>query len=104
MSGKGITNTQAEALRKMHAENSVLRRVPGGFWTTSATQFRKSIGGPVPEWWVTVGTIRALQRKGLIEKCGVDARDWADDRKLTRNGSELALVCHAMQNYPRKAV
>ena len=51
-----LSATQIDVLRRLGAGSGAIRRLPGGFWATPETPLREA--GEVPEWSVTIPTIR----------------------------------------------
>ena len=72
----GLSSTQLDTLARM--SSGELERLPGGFWTTTTTP--RDYRG-VPVWWVDVRTVRALEKLGLIERCGRFPEEWRDSRR-----------------------
>ena len=75
-----------------------LRRLQGGFWTTPSTPLsgRTELVPSscerydVPSWFVTVHTIRAMEKRGWLCRAGVHSEDWRDERELTAEGLAVA--------------
>lgn len=66
MSAK-LSVTMAEAIVQAKHYGS-LERWPGGFWTFAGATASHTISGlSVPEWYVGVGTVDALCRRGLLK-------------------------------------
>lgn len=68
---KTLSPTQQDVVAKMRAAGGRIERWPGGFWTTPGTAFTMSHGGglgsyKVPDWWIGVRTLYALEKAGLI--------------------------------------
>lgn len=84
------TPVQLAALKEMLSGG--LRRLPGGFWTTTAyrQEMIENVRLSSPRWHVAAGTIQAMQRRGWIERANVHKEDWRDDRVLTASGRALA--------------
>lgn len=72
------------ALRK--AGQTVLRRLPGGFWTYPGCPDGAKPG--VPEWYVTTQTVRAMEDRGLLARSNVHPEEWKDDRALTEKAGQ----------------
>lgn len=86
--------TQAEALRRMAAANAPLARQPGGFWTlkeASPSPWTPRPGGLERSWYIDIQTVRAMERKGLVERTNVWPEEWRDERQLTPTGREIGL-------------
>jgi hypothetical protein len=61
----------AEAMRVAVMHDGLVR-APGGFWTYARCPVGRvirdgSMEFPVPDWYVTTHTVKALERRGLIE-------------------------------------
>ena len=58
-----MSEPQKETLAAMREHGGELIRMGGGFWTwRNCSQVK--VG--VPAWYCTVGTLRALEKKGMI--------------------------------------
>ncbi len=82
--------TQQDTLNEMakfHAEGRI-HRLNGGFWTTLGMTFN---GRGVPDWSVTIPTIRAMEQRGWLQRRNVHAEEWRDERELTNEGRALAV-------------
>jgi hypothetical protein len=88
--------TQLEVIEKLTEAGSdgVLERWPGGFWTTPGME-RESHGWPV--WSVTVQTVRAMERLGLLRRLHRYPEEWRDDRELTDAWLDLGLGLGQLQ-------
>lgn len=76
---KKVTPTQQEVIAKLGETGKALTRVSGGFWTYDGC----GIGAAgIPNWWVTLQTVRAMEKKGLLVRTGYYVEDWKDDRAL----------------------
>jgi hypothetical protein len=75
---------QADALARMDAGDGTIVRVAGGFWTTPDTPRHDTVYGPVPEWYVSIQTVRAMELRGWVERTGAYEEEWRDTRRLTR--------------------
>jgi hypothetical protein len=74
-----MTKTQEELVAWLREHGGRLVRLDGGRWATpDASQNRW--GEPVPSW--TSGTVRALERRGLLVRAGRFREEWKDDRIL----------------------
>ena len=82
-----LSAVQQEVIDKMKATGSLLYRWPGGFWTTKDRLPRVFLGPNPPSWYVTIGTVRALERKGLLCRTYVYEQEWEDIRQL-KEGTE----------------
>jgi hypothetical protein len=79
-----LSATQIDVLRRMGAGSGAIARLPGGFWATPETPLREA--GGVPEWSVTIPTIRALERLHLLARAREFPEEWRDTRRLTPDG------------------
>lgn len=64
-----LSATQQRVLDEMVASRRPLVRWPGGFWVLQGTEaeHRPGFNVPVPVgWFVTVQTVRAMERQGLL--------------------------------------
>ena len=71
-----LSTTQLDTLARMG--EGELERLPGGFWTTTTTP-RDHRG--VPVWWCDIRTVRVLETRGLVERCGRFPEEWRDSRR-----------------------
>jgi hypothetical protein len=74
----------------MVATGEPLVRLTGGFWTLPTIPRRTRTSGgatyEVPDWWVLVGTVKAMDaRAWLVRACRLPEA-WQDDRLLTDAG------------------
>ena len=85
------SEVQLETLRRMAASpDKAIHRWPGGFWTTSDTPGLPLFRGTkeergrndVPEWYVSIQTIRAMERQGLIIRNYTYHEEWKDTRTV----------------------
>jgi hypothetical protein len=82
-----LSPTQLEVLHKLAAGNEPLIYFKGGYWTTPSLG-QKSF---VP-WHVTFGTVRSLEKLGLLVQTGTSANYSVQqypnlsDRVLTKKG------------------
>jgi hypothetical protein len=79
-----LSTTQIDVLRHMRDGSGVIVRFPGGFWITPETPIKETHN--VPEWSVTIPTIRALERLHLLERNHEFPEEWRDPRRLTPDG------------------
>jgi hypothetical protein len=79
-----LTPIQMSALRMAAA--SPLKKLPGGMWTTENTR-RKRNGDPLQ--FITTGTIRTLEARGLLRRSQAGKPAWDDDRQITAAGLAL---------------
>lgn len=80
----GLSKTQADVVAKLTEHQAVLVRWPGGFWTYEGCPAKPgdARNDAVPEWWVTVQTVRALDRAGVLVRLGRHPEEWQDARAL----------------------
>lgn len=52
----------------------LLIRWPGGFWTLDGTDSESDRRRNVPAWWVSIGTVRALDKLGYTADAGNNTR------------------------------
>ncbi len=78
-----ISPTMLDVLKHL-AGGQRLHRWPGGYWTTWPWERGKDF--PFGEWHTDISTIRALERRGLVERCFADDREWCDERRITEAG------------------
>jgi hypothetical protein len=89
-----LSKTQQEVVDYLRTHGAgCLCRWPGGFWTTTDTKlpggseigrvdgYNYSLHG-APVWYVTIGTVRALEKKGVLGREHVFAHEWNDIRRL----------------------
>lgn len=77
-----------------------LHRWNGGFWAPKDEPFQKrSMTGSrawgarmfnMPDRYVAVQTIQGLERRGFVERCMEDSREWFDPRKITDAGRAVS--------------
>lgn len=79
-----LSEVQADVLAVMMVHGGRLVREPGGFWTVAGVA-RSGRDGEWPAWSVTVQTVRAMEKKGLIGREGIFS-EWQDPRVLTKAG------------------
>lgn len=73
-----LSPTQQAVIARLREEpTGQLRRIPGGFWTTPSTP-RNARG--VPEWWVYVQTVHALEKLGWLVRQWEYQEEWRDTR------------------------
>ncbi len=77
MDTSGLSPAQRTALKMALA--GPLKRFELGWATDSSPRGGKA----APRKPVSTGTIRALERRGLLRRCLVHAADWQDSRELT---------------------
>jgi len=77
-----LSPTQQEVLDRMKESGAPMIRLPGGFWTYQGCLTRLSQGYDVPEWHVSVQTIRAMEKKGLLVRSNLLVEEWKDPRVL----------------------
>ncbi len=92
-----VSETQLAVILKLTEPGSdgLLRRYPGGFWTTTSATWRHvplaSRPFDAPDWSVTVQTVRSMEKRGLLRRAGRYAEEWRDDRELTDAWLDLGL-------------
>lgn len=87
-----LSPAMLDVLRRL-CNGERLYRWPGGFWATRPAPEGWSYsrdGWPRGEWHTGAGTIRALERRGLLERCFADPREWRDHRQITEAGRRAA--------------
>jgi hypothetical protein len=84
-----LSPTQTETLSRMANDDGRLVRVSGGFWTTKNTPTKKDACLTYPSWSVTINTVRALTRLGLIQLADDGVEEWRRPRELTEAGRKL---------------
>jgi hypothetical protein len=87
--GAKVTVEQAEVLRRLSTGAGRLIRIHGGFWTTPEMPMKPDRKEKVPQWWTSVQTVRAMERKGWLDRANRLPEEWKDDRVLTEAGREL---------------
>lgn len=80
---------QLDALRHMLSGGNLIR-LPGGFWTTRDTPIVEQGIEKWPAWNTSVHTVNAMDKRGWIERAGIHAEAWKDERKLTEIGRKIA--------------
>lgn len=95
--GLKFSQIQQKAIAYLRENGGILERWPGGFWTVPGTpSSRKSfayVEGPgmtpdgpqgqaVPDWYIGTNTVRALEKKGVLERMNVYPEEWRDSRRL----------------------
>lgn len=88
-----LSATQQQVVDYLRAHGGRLTRWPGGFWTTVDTKlpggseigrvngYSYALHG-APAWYTTIHTVRALERKGVLEREHVFRQEWDDIRRL----------------------
>jgi hypothetical protein len=85
-----LTLAQMSALRMAAA--SPLKKLPGGVWATENAR-RRHNGDPLH--YVSTGTIRALEARGLLRRSQTGRPAWDDDRLITAAGlAVLRQIAH----------
>jgi hypothetical protein len=75
-----------EVLAKLKGGKRLIR-MQGGFWSTADTAAVTVDGVPRKkegEWWVGTVTVRAMEKRGLLERCHEYPQEWRDSRRATR--------------------
>ncbi len=99
-----LSKTQKAVVLKLREQgNAPIVRWPGGFWTFDGCQAltgkqaelyqRDDPKRPVaiPEWSVTVQTVRALENMGYLTRLLSHPEEWRDSRGLTELGKTFDL-------------
>ena len=84
--------TQLDVLAQLRKAGTKLVRWPGGFWTYDGCPSRTDLidfGNEVPEWYTTLQTIRAMERRGWLVRTQVHPEEWRDERTVTIEGLKL---------------
>lgn len=76
--------TQVEMLKLMRTDGP-LRRLAGGFWVAGVRELNYN-GAPVDSPWCDVRTVRAMEKRGWVERSGAFTEEWRDSRLLTDAG------------------
>ncbi len=77
---------QLETLRKMLKADGTIRRLHGGFWVSSE---RLQVNGLPAERSCDVRTVRALEKRGWVERTNTHPEEWRDVRRITEAGRAL---------------
>jgi hypothetical protein len=80
--GAGVSHTQADFLTHAREHGGKIVRKPGGFWHAEGAKMNTK---GVPEKWVSVQTVRALERKGQIARTNEFPEEWRDSRRVVEN-------------------
>lgn len=73
------SKTQQQVIDKLTETGSHLVRLHGGFWTYDGCGLNER---GIPAWWISTGTVMAMERKGLLVRTGFYVEDWKDHRAL----------------------
>lgn len=95
MSAK-LSPSQEEVVRRLRESGQDLVRVLGGFWTLRA------LGEPfqgVPAWYVTTNTVKAMERRGLLERTSEYPEYWRDSRRLARDPEAAARFSKLLDDF-----
>ena len=65
-----LTPTQLDTLQRLASCDEPLSYFRGGFWTLQSIGEADLDAGRVPSWYVTMGTVKALERMGMLKKTG----------------------------------
>lgn len=80
MAGRKLSEFQRHVVQKLTEHpGEPLVRLAGGFWTWQSCHVDER---GVPDWSVTVQTVRAMEQAGVLRRAGRYAADWQDDREL----------------------
>jgi hypothetical protein len=74
-----LSPTQSRTLEVVYRNGGKLVRRSGGFWTYPGCAEGKA---GIPEFWIGVQTVRALETKGLLKRTHESADEWNDPRVL----------------------
>ena len=83
--------TQVLALRRMATSNGIIQRIPGGFWISGNIVIKPNGSPesaplqPLNEVWCDIQTVRAMERRGWIERLN-ELDEWRDPRRITDAG------------------
>ena len=87
------SETQSKALLRMIAGDGTAWRENGGFWVSSNDVLpyirqEKSIPLDIPlnDIWCDVRTIRAMEKRGWVERTNKFLEEWRDIRRITAAG------------------
>lgn len=84
------TPTQADAIRILAEHGGIIEYRKGGFWTyPGCVEHQTRAAGAtfmVPEWYITAHTVKALAKRGWLERCHRYVDAWRDDHRLTEAG------------------
>lgn len=77
---KKLSPTQQRVLDALRAAGDGARmvRYKGGFWAVSGATMR----GDIPDGWVDIRTIEAMEKRGLLRRLNVWPEGWRDERGL----------------------
>jgi len=76
----------------MVAADGTVRRIPGGFWISGDIPLdargspSHAPGQPLSEVWSDVQTIRAMERRGWVERTNAFVEEFRDTRRITDAG------------------
>lgn len=76
---KAVSATQLQVIVKLAETGSFMVRLEGGFWTYDGCG--TDVRG-VPNWWVNIQTIRAMEKKRLLVRDWFYTEEWKDHRSL----------------------
>jgi len=80
MTPRKLSATQTTTLATLRAHGGIIARLPGGFWTYPACPINAA---GIPEWWVSVQTVRGLEKIGALARTHRTSEEWRDPRSLT---------------------
>ena len=85
-----MSPTQAKVITCLCQLGKPLEHWKGGFWTYAGCHAGKRDGIPIPAWWVSTGTIRAMRKRGWLEPVptpeNLTAPAWAQKLQVTEEG------------------
>lgn len=91
-----LTNIQRLALIRAATSDGRIFRLMGGFWISRGVEIDQH-GLPVRpfgknrwEVWCEWGTIKALEKRGYLQRTKEQQAEWGDTRTLTRAGWQFA--------------
>jgi len=98
------TPTQLAALGRMVGADGTIHRERGGFWVSGDAiagwdksglpRFKGEEEGQIldPRPWVDVRTVRAMEKRGWVERTNQFPQEWADTRRVTDAGRAAAAI------------
>jgi 8-oxo-dGTP pyrophosphatase MutT (NUDIX family) len=89
------TATQLTALGGMMSGDGTIHRERGGFWVWRPIKEYDKFGVPIWEGeksaWVDIRTVRAMEKRGWVERTNTFPEEWRDVRRLTDAGQLLLM-------------
>jgi hypothetical protein len=80
--GAGMSPTQRAMIAHVKEHGGKIIRKPGGFWHAEGAPMDAK---GIPEKWVQIQTVRALERKGVLERTNEHPEEWKDSRRLVES-------------------